>query len=206
MLIRFPAEYPILPHTSPLVSRSTQRDVETLPQTPSLNRMVRFRPINEVHVLSYDYTITEERACWYTCVEYNNMKKDAVDCIRQRMRGQSVNMLGLESRSLRGQQARQALQSDVQLAVRLAKGEYAKMRAYQDAGATKAAEEAAIRGQLLELETKVRDRVASLLEKREWKSDATIKHVLPTQSLGHVATTKRSRSRRKDRTVPMIYI
>jgi len=156
-MIRFPLEYPVAPLLSPLVKRSTT--AARSPKSPQRSRRVRFAPGTHVHSSTPQYTPREARACWYTQSEYTNMKKDAFNTIRAELRGCRVeSMLGLDYRTLRGQCRRQDAQYDIQYAVLLEYStEEERMRAYQEAGATKSAKDANVRGKLLAIEVRMED-------------------------------------------------
>jgi len=203
-MVHFPGEYPVPPHTSPLVKRSSHKEDDSLPETPSLSRKVRFAASPAVHSVVYNYTAQEKQVYWYSHDEYDAIKLDAVACLRKRSPGGlSAEILGLESRTLRGQHIRQERQYDTKIALMFAKTPKDKRQAYLDAGAARAAKEAAVRGQLLAIELKVKDSVSSLQEQRMRNSSKAAPSL--NKSAGNVKTI-RSRSRRSNRTAPMICI
>jgi len=192
--VRFPLEYPVRSQISPLVKRSSCKNLG-IPIATDISQKVRFATAPNVQVFDYDHTPAEKQACWYSPAEYNAMKRDAVDVISRKMRGQPVKcFLGLECRTIQEQQARTALISDTRTAVTFGKTPEFKAKAYQVAGATQAAKAAALRGLML----------ASALEKKRIKSDATIRLAPPTAT-GRVVTIQ-STSKRLNRVVPMIRI
>jgi len=153
-----------IPSNHAPLSMSLSPVAERLSPAPRFRRKVLRFAADQIHTFVSDRSPCEEDACWYSLIEYNDMRRNAVHTLRGNKRGLIVDsMLGLESRTREAQQEVYVRYHDTMTAVFLATTEEERRQAYQKAGAAQAAREAHVRAKLLAIEVQVEDRAFVVL-------------------------------------------